>query len=171
MLSSCWDTASSTTRQSARATSPEAVYSQPRRATRCSRQADSVSAATLRARLAGPQHRRDRLGGRRGARFPDSLWRPLDGDTGDLTNRRTGSHPPRNVLSLCECEREPGAATRHQLRYELSAPLRHSFDRAASGDLAIDFDIQGKGEIAQLANSVRNLVERMYQGIKSLNPL
>ncbi len=49
--------------------------------------------------------------------------------------------------------------------------LKQAVDRAASGDLAIDFDIQGKGEIAQLANSVRNLVERMHQGIRPLNPL
>jgi HAMP domain-containing protein len=38
--------------------------------------------------------------------------------------------------------------------------LKQAVDRAAAGDLAIDFDIQGKGEIVQLANSVRNLVER-----------
>jgi methyl-accepting chemotaxis protein len=49
--------------------------------------------------------------------------------------------------------------------------LKQAVDRAAAGDLAIDFDIQGKGEIAQLANSVRNLIGRMYQGIRPLNPL
>lgn len=43
--------------------------------------------------------------------------------------------------------------------------LKQAVDRAAAGDLAIDFDIQGKGEVAQLANSVRNLVQRMQQGI------
>jgi CHASE3 domain sensor protein len=41
--------------------------------------------------------------------------------------------------------------------------LKQAVDRAASGDLAIDFDIQGKGEVVQLANSVRNLVERLHQ--------
>jgi methyl-accepting chemotaxis protein len=49
--------------------------------------------------------------------------------------------------------------------------LKQAVDRAAAGDLAIDFDIQGKGEIAQLANSVRNLIERMHQGIRPLNPV
>jgi methyl-accepting chemotaxis protein len=49
--------------------------------------------------------------------------------------------------------------------------LKQAVDRAATGDLAIDFDIQGKGEIVQLANSVRNLVERMHQGTRPLNPL
>ena len=41
--------------------------------------------------------------------------------------------------------------------------LKEAVDRAAAGDCAIDFDIQGKGEVAQLADSVRNLVERMHQ--------
>lgn len=41
--------------------------------------------------------------------------------------------------------------------------LKQAVDRAAAGDSAIDFDIQGKGEVVQLANSVRNLVERMHQ--------
>jgi methyl-accepting chemotaxis protein len=38
--------------------------------------------------------------------------------------------------------------------------LKQAVDHAAAGDLAIDFDIQGKGEVVQLTNSVRNLVER-----------
>ena len=38
--------------------------------------------------------------------------------------------------------------------------LKQAVDRAAAGDLAIDFDIEGKGEVVQLTNSVRNLVER-----------
>ena len=38
--------------------------------------------------------------------------------------------------------------------------LKLAVDRAAAGDLAIDFDIEGKGEVVQLTNSVRNLVER-----------
>jgi len=41
--------------------------------------------------------------------------------------------------------------------------LKHAVDRAATGDSAIDFDIQGKGEVVELANSVQNLVERMHQ--------
>jgi methyl-accepting chemotaxis protein len=41
--------------------------------------------------------------------------------------------------------------------------LKQAVDRAAAGDFEIDFDIQGKGEVVQLANSVRNLVERMHQ--------
>jgi CHASE3 domain sensor protein len=35
--------------------------------------------------------------------------------------------------------------------------LKHAVDRAATGDSAIDFDIQGKGEVVELANSVQNL--------------
>ena len=50
--------------------------------------------------------------------------------------------------------------------------LKQAVDRAAAGDCAIDFDIQGKGEVVQLANSVRNLVERMHQKeIRPRNPL
>jgi len=41
--------------------------------------------------------------------------------------------------------------------------LKHAVDRAATGDSAIDLDIQGKGEVVELANSVQNLVERMHQ--------
>jgi CHASE3 domain sensor protein len=41
--------------------------------------------------------------------------------------------------------------------------LKQAVDRAAAGDWAIDFDIRGEGEVVQLANSVRNLVERMHQ--------
>jgi methyl-accepting chemotaxis protein len=41
--------------------------------------------------------------------------------------------------------------------------LKKAVDRAAAGDIAIDFDIQGEGEVAQLANSVRNLVGHMQQ--------
>jgi methyl-accepting chemotaxis protein len=39
--------------------------------------------------------------------------------------------------------------------------LKAAVDRAAAGDYEIDFDIQGKGEVVQLANSVRNLVDRL----------
>jgi methyl-accepting chemotaxis protein len=39
--------------------------------------------------------------------------------------------------------------------------LKAAVDRAATGDYEIDFDIQGQGEVAQLANSVRNLVDRL----------
>jgi methyl-accepting chemotaxis protein len=41
--------------------------------------------------------------------------------------------------------------------------LKQAVDRAAAGDSAIDFDIQGKGEIVELANSVRSLVEQMHR--------
>lgn len=41
--------------------------------------------------------------------------------------------------------------------------LKQAVDRAAAGDSAIDFDIQGKGEVVELANSVRNLVERLQE--------
>jgi len=51
------------------------------------------------------------------------------------------------------------------LPYQVVKPLlnlKQAVDRAAAGDFAIDFDIRGKGEVVQLANSVRNLVERMH---------
>lgn len=41
--------------------------------------------------------------------------------------------------------------------------LKEAVDRAAAGDYAIDFDIHGEGEVVQLANSVRNLVNRMQR--------
>ncbi|HEY1468923.1 MAG TPA: HAMP domain-containing protein [Candidatus Acidoferrum sp.] len=41
--------------------------------------------------------------------------------------------------------------------------LKEAVDRAAAGDCAIDFDIQGKGEVVQLANSIRSLVEHMHR--------
>jgi methyl-accepting chemotaxis protein len=41
--------------------------------------------------------------------------------------------------------------------------LKQAVDRAAADDSAIDFDIQGKGEVVELANSVRNLVERLQE--------
>ena len=46
---------------------------------------------------------------------------------------------------------------------ETTVEPEQAVDRAAAGDCAIDFDIQGEGEVVQLANSVRNLVERMHQ--------
>ena len=42
----------------------------------------------------------------------------------------------------------------------LTLNLKQAVDRAAAGDHAVDFDIQGKGEVVDLANCVRNLVER-----------
>ena len=44
--------------------------------------------------------------------------------------------------------------------------LKEAVDRAAASDCAIDLDIQGKGEVVQLANSVRNLVEHMHRRIE-----
>src|SRR5208337_570289 len=54
--------------------------------------------------------------------------------TGDLTNRRTGSHPSRNVLSLSERERQPRAATSH--RRDAAARQQHSANRVVT--LAVD---------------------------------
>lgn len=42
--------------------------------------------------------------------------------------------------------------------------LREAVDHAAEGESAIEFDIEGKGEVAQLAHSVRNLIARLQQG-------
>lgn len=39
--------------------------------------------------------------------------------------------------------------------------LREAVDRAASGNYEVEFDIQGEGEMVQLANSVRNLVAHL----------
>jgi len=36
--------------------------------------------------------------------------------------------------------------------------LREAVDHAAAGNYEIDFDIQGEGEVVQLANSIRNLI-------------
>lgn len=47
--------------------------------------------------------------------------------------------------------------------------LKEAVDRAAVGDCAIDFDIQGKGEVVELANSVRNLVEHLHRKIEPLS--
>lgn len=41
--------------------------------------------------------------------------------------------------------------------------LKQAVDHAVTGDYVIDFEIQGEGEIAQLANSVRDLVHRMQR--------
>jgi HAMP domain-containing protein len=41
--------------------------------------------------------------------------------------------------------------------------LKEAVDHAAAGDYAIDFHIHGEGEVAQLANSVRNLVDHMQR--------
>jgi CHASE3 domain sensor protein len=50
--------------------------------------------------------------------------------------------------------------------------LKQAVDRVAAGDRAIELDIQGKGEVVELANSVRNLVERMHhREVRPLNPL
>ena len=46
---------------------------------------------------------------------------------------------------------------------ETTVEVEEAVDHAAAGDRAIDFDIQGKGEVVELANSVRNLVERLHQ--------
>lgn len=42
--------------------------------------------------------------------------------------------------------------------------LREAVDHAALGESAIEFEVEGKGEVAQLALSVRNLIARLQQG-------
>jgi HAMP domain-containing protein len=39
--------------------------------------------------------------------------------------------------------------------------LREAVDHAARGNTAIEFEIQGQGEVADLARSVKELVERV----------
>lgn len=41
--------------------------------------------------------------------------------------------------------------------------LREAVDHAAQGDSAIDFEIEGKGEVAELALSVQNLIARLQR--------
>jgi HAMP domain-containing protein len=41
--------------------------------------------------------------------------------------------------------------------------LTEAVDRAAAGDYTIDFTIEGQGEVAKLAKSVRNLVQRIQR--------
>lgn len=43
--------------------------------------------------------------------------------------------------------------------------LREAVDRAASGDYLIDFQLQGKGEVVDLAKSVRNLIAHVRQAV------
>jgi HAMP domain-containing protein len=47
--------------------------------------------------------------------------------------------------------------------------LKEAVEHAAAGDCGIDFEITGKGEIVELANSVRNLVEHMHRRLKAQN--
>jgi len=48
--------------------------------------------------------------------------------------------------------------------------LKEAVDRAAVGDTEIHFEIQGKGELVQLANSVRRLVARMQRTSQESGP-
>jgi CHASE3 domain sensor protein len=41
--------------------------------------------------------------------------------------------------------------------------LREAVDHAAAGNYEIDFDIQGEGEVAELANSIRNLIAHVRE--------
>jgi methyl-accepting chemotaxis protein len=41
--------------------------------------------------------------------------------------------------------------------------LKAAVDRAAAGNYAIEFDVEGQGEVAQLANSVRNLLAHVRE--------
>jgi methyl-accepting chemotaxis protein len=41
--------------------------------------------------------------------------------------------------------------------------LKAAVDRAAAGNYAIEFDVEGEGEVAQLANSVRKLLAHVRE--------
>ncbi len=41
--------------------------------------------------------------------------------------------------------------------------LKSAVDQAAGGDYAIEFDVEGQGEVVQLANSVRNLIAHVRE--------
>jgi len=41
--------------------------------------------------------------------------------------------------------------------------LKEAVDHAAAGNYAIDFDIQGEGEVVELANSIRNLIAHVRE--------
>jgi len=41
--------------------------------------------------------------------------------------------------------------------------LRAAVDHAAAGNYEIEFDVQGKGEVVQLAASVRNLIAHLRE--------
>lgn len=44
--------------------------------------------------------------------------------------------------------------------------LKTAVDRAAGGNYEIEFDVQGKGEVAQLANSVRDLIAHVSEKVE-----
>jgi nitrogen fixation/metabolism regulation signal transduction histidine kinase len=44
--------------------------------------------------------------------------------------------------------------------------LKAAVDRAAGGNYEIEFDVQGKGEVAQLANSVRGLIAHVSEKVE-----
>jgi HAMP domain-containing protein len=41
--------------------------------------------------------------------------------------------------------------------------LKEAVDHAAAGNYEIDFDIQGAGEVVELANSIRNLIAHVRE--------
>jgi HAMP domain-containing protein len=41
--------------------------------------------------------------------------------------------------------------------------LKEAVDHAAAGNYEIEFDVQGKGEVADLANSVRDLIAHVRE--------
>jgi methyl-accepting chemotaxis protein len=43
--------------------------------------------------------------------------------------------------------------------------LREAVDHAAQGDGAIELEIEGRGEVAELARSVRNLIVKLRQHV------
>ena len=114
----------SITRQSVWATSPASVYSQPGHATRCSRKADSVSAARLRSRLAGPHHKRDRQVGHHGART-SRLTPPAHQPTEDeLAISRIDK--PEAIPRECLLARPDVSASRERRRATGGMPPRGS---------------------------------------------
>jgi HAMP domain-containing protein len=41
--------------------------------------------------------------------------------------------------------------------------LKEAVDHAAAGNYEIDFEIQGEGEVVELANSIRNLIAHVRE--------
>jgi hypothetical protein len=85
------DTGSSAIRKSARATSPESVYSQPSLATSGAGQEGTAWAARPSPKLDDPHPGRDRPDGHHGEKSPGPRWRPLDpvvGQSHEAANRK-----------------------------------------------------------------------------------
>lgn len=48
--------------------------------------------------------------------------------------------------------------------------LKQAVDHAAGGNYEIEFDLEGKGEVVELANSVRNLIDHVRETRENLDP-